>query len=106
MRSQALYDRFLSLSRNVDARTARLQAALVARMRELAASAGLDSHCPAHHAHNAIVSRDHGSPWPEVNYQKAREILHLEQKGWAISRLGERIVNRAYHAWIDAMRSE
>lgn len=71
--------------------------ALIGRdLRETARRAGLDPQIATLHAHNSICSFNSGHPWREVDYSLARRVLFLEQRMFQVSRLGNRIVERAY----------
>lgn len=47
------------------------------RARKLCAEAGLDPGLLGIHPHNAMVSFEHGHPWPEVDYSKCRACIRL-----------------------------
>jgi hypothetical protein len=71
-------------------RVERLSRAIVARARGVARQAGLDPSMPFLHAHNALVSLDHGRPWPEVDYELVRKVQSLERRSWEPYRILER----------------
>ena len=65
-------------------------------LRKTALKAGLDPQIASLHAHNALCGLNTGHPWHECDYSLVRRVLWLEQRGFRVSRLGDRIVNRAY----------
>ena len=83
-------------AQSIDARAESLSRSIVERARKAAGEAGLDPSMPFLHARNAIVSRDYGKPWPEVNYSKARLVLKLEKDSWVPSRLADIAIARAF----------
>lgn len=89
-----------TLSRSLYARADALTSQIVSRARNVAYQAGLDPSCPFLHAHNALVSREYGKPWPEVDYDKARLVLHLEQKSFEPHRIADRVSARAFQTVI------
>ena len=66
------------------------------RARATALKAGLDPSIAFLHAHNAMVGRDNGRPWPEVDYSLARKVLWLEGRSWEPHRIAGRISRRAW----------
>ena len=47
------------------------------RARKACIDAGLDGNLLGIHPHNAMVSRHHGKPWPNVDYSKVRLCLRI-----------------------------
>jgi hypothetical protein len=66
-------------------------------LRSTARKAGLDPQIATLHAHNAMCGMNSGKPWEEVDYSLARRVLWLEQRSFDVSRLGERVICRAYN---------
>lgn len=79
------FTRWQTRAREVRSRAERVTAAIIARARRTARSAGLDPEMPFLHAHNAVISADQGTPWRSVDYTLARRVLLLERRSWAPS---------------------
>lgn len=75
-------------------RADRVREMIVERARKVARESGLSPEYPFHHAHNALVSFEYGTPWAEVNYSGARKIRWLEQKSWDASACLDRLYKR------------
>lgn len=88
------YDRYArSLTRRAEA----VRGSKLDRARELARKAGLDPSMPFLHAHNAMVSFDHGHPWKGVNYRYVRQIRHLESHLFDAERKVSSLKKKAWH---------
>ena len=93
------YEQWRKQAQLLDRRADECRDRIVMRARKVARAAGLSPTMPFLHAHNAMVSREHGRPWREVNYDLARLVLHLEQKSYQPGRLAARIVGRLRPEW-------
>ena len=82
--------------RRVDGRAARVREMIVARARAEAERAGLDPSIAFLHAHNAMVSRECGSPWAGVDYARVRRVLWLEKRSWEPNRLATAVTDRVW----------
>lgn len=45
---------------------------------------------PFLHAHNAVISAAHGTPWRNVDYALASEVLQLERRSWVPHQIADR----------------
>lgn len=68
-------------------RADRVYSMILDRARDVARAAGLDQRAPFHHAHNALLAADAGTPWPEVDYSRARLLRRLEALSLVPNRL-------------------
>lgn len=80
--------------RALKARAARSRILKMARVRRLAAAAGIDPGMPFMHASNALCGLEHGRPWPHVDYSKVRLVLRLERDVFAAERIVDRLASR------------
>jgi len=96
MRNGMTFEAWKELAENLGNRAKALSCSIVAQARVVAREAGLDPSICFLHAHNAIVSREYGHPWPEVDYKLARKVLHLEKKSFEPGRLAEAVVSRTW----------
>jgi hypothetical protein len=80
--------------RALKARAARSRMSKMARVRRLAAAAGIDPGMPFMHASNAMCGVEHGRPWPNVDYSKVRLVLRLERDVFAADHIVDRLASR------------
>lgn len=61
-----------------------------------ARQAGIAAHCGSIPLmwHNAMVSRDYGQPWREVDYKALRRARWLEEKSFEPNRILDRLYKR------------
>jgi hypothetical protein len=80
--------------RALKARAARSRMSKMARVRRLAADAGIDPGMPFMHASNALCGLEHGRPWPHVDYSTVRLIQRLERDIFIADRIVDRLAQR------------
>jgi hypothetical protein len=84
----------------------RYNRAVVARMRSIARTAGLDPACPGLHAHNAICCRHDVRAWCGVDYSLVRQVLRLERDvQWRAHDVVYRWSARTYSVAVQAHRA-
>lgn len=75
-------------------RATRSRVSKIARVRRLAAEAGLDPAMPFLHASNARCGLEHGRPWSNVDYSKVRLIIRLEPWVFHADHIVDRLAQR------------
>jgi hypothetical protein len=95
-RSEA-FDRWQEYARTLSQRAHNVRSSMTDRARALAEKAGLDPSMPFLHAHNAMVSYDHGHPWKGVDYRYVRQIQALEKRLFDTDRKAGLLKQKAWH---------
>jgi hypothetical protein len=80
--------------RALKARATRSRISKIARVRRIAAEAGIDPGMPFVHASNALCGLEYGRPWPNVDYSKVRLVSRLEREIFAADHLVDRLAAR------------
>jgi hypothetical protein len=80
--------------RALKARATRSRDLKLARVRRIAAAAGIDPGFPFTHAGNAMCGLKNDRPWRGVDYSKVRLVLRLERDVFAADHIVDRLVDR------------
>ncbi len=81
-------------------RADRIRNMICDRAREACQEAGLDPNLLGIHPHNAMIDREAGRLWPEVNYSKCRLTLRLLDYQWEPGRIVDRWYRRQLSATV------